>query len=117
MKVYTYVSLKDFEFWGGACSTVEWLGEEELDQIENILEELGEGKGLTETEINDFFWFETDTIADWLGYENWELYVAELKCCEKCPMGDDSCPYCKVGRCTLENPMEDCDDYATLMSD
>ena len=26
----------------------------------------------TDTEINDFFWFERDTIAEWLGYEDWE---------------------------------------------
>lgn len=24
------------------------------------------------TDVNDFFWFENDTIADWLGFSDWE---------------------------------------------
>lgn len=31
----------------------------------------------TETDINDFFWFETDTIADLLGYSDWEALIEE----------------------------------------
>ena len=31
----------------------------------------------TETDINDFFWFERDTIADLLGYSDWEALIGE----------------------------------------
>ena len=73
MKVIHETSLKDFEFWSGACETVKYLTDEELDTIESMLEELDcEDKGMTATEINDFFWFEDDTIAEWLGYSNFE---------------------------------------------
>lgn len=71
MKVYTEVHLKDFDTWCGANSTKDSLFEYELDIIEECLEELFPD-GLSETQINDILWFETDTIAEWLGYESWE---------------------------------------------
>jgi len=42
-----------------------------LDQIEQILEEINP-EGLSETDINDLFWFEDELIAEWLGYENFD---------------------------------------------
>lgn len=71
MKIYTETSLRDFEFWAGAVDTVGYLTSEELDEIEAILEDTYP-EGMDETEINDFFWFEDDTIAEWLGYNNFE---------------------------------------------
>jgi hypothetical protein len=71
MKIYTEESLRNFEFWSGAKYTVEHLTDEELDQIEAMLEDLYPD-GMDETDINDFFWFEDDTIAEWLGYESFE---------------------------------------------
>lgn len=71
MKVYKDESLRSFEFWSGAKDTVKYLTYEELDQIEAILEDLYPD-GMSETEINDFFWFEEDTIAQWLGYNDFE---------------------------------------------
>lgn len=71
MKVYKEESLRGFEFWSGACDTVKYLTLEELDQIEAILEECYPD-GMDETAINDFFWFEEDTIAEWLGYNDFE---------------------------------------------
>ena len=71
MKVIQEMSLNDFEFWSGARDTVEQLTEDEIDQIESILEDQCPD-GLSETEINDIFWFEDDMIADWLGYESFE---------------------------------------------
>lgn len=64
-------SLRNFEFWSGAVDTVKYLTEDELDEIEEILEELYP-EGMDETEINDLFFFEDDTIARWLGYDNFE---------------------------------------------
>lgn len=71
MKIYTETSLRNFEFWSGAVDRVKYLTYEELDQIETLLEDLYPD-GMDETEINDFFWFEEDTVADWLGYSDFE---------------------------------------------
>lgn len=71
MKIYKEENLTSFEFWGGAKDTVKYLTWEELEQIESMLEEMYPD-GMDETELNDFFWFEDDTIAEWLGYEDFE---------------------------------------------
>ena len=71
MKIYEEKSLIEFEFWSGAKDTVKYLTDEELDKIEAILEELNPD-GLSDTEVNDIFWFEDDWIAEMLGYEDFE---------------------------------------------
>ena len=71
MKIYAEKSLNDFEFWSGAYDTVKYLTTDEIEQIEQTLEELYPD-GMDETEVNDFFWFEDDTIAEWLGYDSFE---------------------------------------------
>ena len=71
MKIYAETSLNNFEFWSGACDRVKYLTYNELDQIEAILEEIYPD-GVDETTINDIFWFEEDTIAEWLGYNDFE---------------------------------------------
>lgn len=71
MKIYKEESLRYFDFWSGAKDTVEYLTDEELDTIEEMLEDLYPD-GMDETDINDFFRFEDDTIAEWLGYEDFE---------------------------------------------
>ena len=78
MKVIEETSLKDFEFWGGAIQTVKYLTDDELDAIEESLNELYPD-GMGKTEINDFFWFEDDTIAEWLGYESFEALENDRK--------------------------------------
>lgn len=71
MKIYKEESLTNFEFWSGARDRVKYLTYNELEEIEYILEELYPD-GVDETTINDIFWFEEDTIAEWLGYNNFE---------------------------------------------
>lgn len=70
MKVYKEVSLRDFEFWSGARDRVKYLTDEELDTIEAMLEECNES--MSETDVNDFFWFDENTVAEWLGYSDFE---------------------------------------------
>lgn len=41
---------------------------EELDSVENELEELYPD-GMTDTEINDLFWFDFDYVCDLIGLE------------------------------------------------
>lgn len=76
MKVYTEQSLKDFEFWSGARDRAKYLTDDQFDTIEAILED-AYPDGMTDTEINDFFWFAEDTIADWLGYNSFEELMEE----------------------------------------
>lgn len=71
MKVYSETSLRNFEFWSGAKDRAKYLTFDELDQIEAILEDLYPD-GMDETTVNDIFWFEEDTIAEWLGYNDFE---------------------------------------------
>lgn len=77
MKIIKEQSLKDFEFWSGAKYVADYLTEEEFEAIEESLEEYNPN-GLTETEINDLFWFDVDYIASALGYENEDELLEEL---------------------------------------
>ena len=58
--------LKDFSFWSGAVQRAVKLTDDEFDRIENILVELYPD-GMSATDINDFFWFDFETIAEWIG--------------------------------------------------
>ena len=69
MKVYKEINLRDFEFWSGAKSNAETLTDEQLDMVESILEDAFPD-GMDETQINDIFWFDFDTIREWLGIED-----------------------------------------------
>ena len=78
MKTYREIPLTEFEFWAGGKQTIEELTEEELEQIEEILEEIYP-EGMDETEVYDFFWFERELIAEWLGYENFDKIMERDK--------------------------------------
>lgn len=75
MKIINETSLRNFDFWSGARTTADTLWEKiggsAFDTIESILEECYP-EGITDTQINDIFWFEEDWLADILGYESWE---------------------------------------------
>ena len=71
MRVYKEVNAYNFDFWSGAKDTVKYLTDEEVNMIFEMLEELYP-EGMDETEVNDLFWFEDDTIAEWLGYRSFE---------------------------------------------
>lgn len=66
MKIYKEESLRNFEFWSGAKDNANELTSAQLDEVENILEDMYPD-GMSETEINDLFWFDFDTIKEWLG--------------------------------------------------
>lgn len=65
MKIYKEESLRNFEFWSGAKENANELTCEQLDEVETILEDLYP-EGMEETQINDLFWFDFDTIKEWL---------------------------------------------------
>lgn len=69
MKIYKEESLSNFEFWSSARDNADKLTSEELDQIEAILENLYLPDGMEDTQINDLFWFEFETVLEWIGKE------------------------------------------------
>lgn len=71
MKIYKEESLQSFEFWSTAKDNAEMLTNYQLNEVENILSDLYPD-GIDETELNDFFRFEFDTIREWLGIEEEE---------------------------------------------
>ena len=71
MKVYYELDLKNFEAWGGAIETLRVLDYEQINQLESMMED-SFGDEVSETTVNDFLWFDTDTIAEWLGFGSWE---------------------------------------------
>lgn len=74
MTITVEKNLRNFEFWAGAKDTIKYLTFAEINTIESMLEEIYP-EGMTETQVNDFFWFEDDTIAEWLGYNNFEEII------------------------------------------
>ena len=59
--------------WSGALDRVKFLNDDELGTIIDILAN-EYPDGIDETELNDFFWFEDDTYAEWLGYDDVEAF-------------------------------------------
>ena len=85
MKIVSEVNFYDFEAWSGGRDTMNDLlcnlDHCELDALEEkILDVIDpEREGITDTQLNDFLWFEADTIAQLLGYDDWESW---LKSCD-----------------------------------
>ena len=76
MKITSEKSLVDFEAWSGAADTKNSLTDEQMRTIESSLEE-AYPDGMDETDLNDFLWFDRDTIAEWLGFTDWEHLTGE----------------------------------------
>ena len=72
MKITSDLNLRNFEFWSGAKDHK--FTYEELQEIEYNLEDIYP-EGMTETEVNDLFWFEEEIICDWLGIDYEEDYL------------------------------------------
>lgn len=69
----TEFNLYDFPAWSGGHDTLETLKEKNLvDDVQAAIEEIYCEESPTDTEINDFLWFERDTIAEWLGFSSWD---------------------------------------------
>lgn len=75
MRYITEENLYDFNFWSGGLRTAKCLEPYEMAMIENWFENNFRDGDLTASEINNFFWFKTDEIAQILGFENWEDYL------------------------------------------
>lgn len=74
MIIKSDVSLSDFKFWSGAVDRTSKLTSDDFETIENVLTDMYPD-GMTDTELNDFFWFEEDFIAECLGFDSWEDFL------------------------------------------
>lgn len=89
MTITTEISIRNFEFWSGAIYNRNVLTDEQCDQIESMLKKCCE-QPISETGLNAFFWFEEDTIANWLGFDSFE----ELeKHNEELKEEEETCPF------------------------
>ena len=69
MKITSEMSLKNFKAWSGAKDTLNKLIElDKCDDLEFILDDLYPD-GLTDTQLNDILWFESEWIYDILEIE------------------------------------------------
>lgn len=72
MRYYVEESLSNFNFWSGGRDRAKLLSDEQFDIVEQMMEEMAPEEGWSDTAINDLFWFDFDTIANWLGYKSEE---------------------------------------------
>ena len=73
MIITTETTLERFEAWSGAVYTLDTLIEKDLcDRLEQIIENDIFPDGCSDTELNDFLWFENNYIAELLGFNSWE---------------------------------------------
>ena len=64
------LSLRNFEAWSGAKDTKQLiLDNNKEDDFEFMMEDLYPD-GMTDTQLNDILWFETDWICETLGIDN-----------------------------------------------
>ena len=78
MKIYSEISLENFEAWSGAKSTLERIRKHNLcDNLEAELEELYPD-GMTETELNDLLWFEGNAVYEMVGLKTGDELKAEI---------------------------------------
>jgi len=61
MKITSELNLLNFEFWSGAKQHN--FTYSELKEIQYLLEDIYPD-GITETEINDLFWFDEELLCD-----------------------------------------------------
>lgn len=70
MKVYNdNLTLRNFDAWSGAVDTKKTIIREGKAEDFNFLIEELYPEGLTDTQLNDLLWFESDWIFEMLGIE------------------------------------------------
>lgn len=72
-KEIDFEDLKDM-CWSGAIDTLETIEEKEKEEeLMELLESTFEDKIPTETEVNDFLWFEDDFIFEQLSIDTFDI--------------------------------------------
>lgn len=79
MTITYELDLNSFQAWSGAKDTLDRIQREgKCAELENILEELYPD-GMTETELNDLLWFDSESVYEWLGIRSEEQIEREIK--------------------------------------
>ena len=79
MTITYELDLNRFEAWSGAKETLERIQREgKCEELENVLEGLYPD-GMTETELNDLLWFDSESVYEWLGIRSEEQIEKEIK--------------------------------------
>lgn len=73
MKISEEKTLKDFEFWAGAREFANRLNDDEWEFLEAFFEELYPD-GISNTDLNDIFWFNTEMLLDVLDVSEEEFW-------------------------------------------
>lgn len=111
MKIITETSLERFDAWSGGEDTLDVLIEKDLcDKLERLLECDVFEDGCTDTELNDFLWFERDTIAEWLGFSDWDDLENDGE-------DDEEEPEIEYERGVTEQKFETADDFCSHYGD
>ena len=79
MTITYELDLNSFQAWSGAVDTLERIQREgKCTELENILEELYPD-GMTETELNDLLWFDSESVYEWLGIRSESQIKEEIE--------------------------------------
>ena len=79
MTITYELDLNSFEAWSEAKETLERIQREgKCTELENVLEELYPD-GMTETQLNDLLWFDSESVYEWLGIRSEEQIEKEIK--------------------------------------
>lgn len=79
MTITYELDLNSFQAWSGAKETLERIQREgKCAELENVLEELYPD-GMTETQLNDLLWFDSESVYEWLGIRSEEQIEKEIK--------------------------------------
>ena len=79
MTITYELDLNSFEAWSGAKDTLDRIQREgKCAELENILEDLYPD-GMTETQLNDLLWFDSEQVYEWLGIRSEEQIEKEIK--------------------------------------
>ena len=78
--IITYeLDLNSFQAWSGAKDTLDRIQREgKCGLLEQILEDTYPD-GMTETELNDLLWFDSESVYEWLGIRSEEQIEKEIK--------------------------------------
>lgn len=79
MTITYELDLERFEAWSGAKSTLERvINEGKCGLLEQMLEELYP-EGMTETQLNDLLWFDSESVYEWLDIRSEEQIKREIQ--------------------------------------
>ena len=79
MTITYELDLNSFQAWSGAKDTLDRIQREgKCAELENVLEELYPD-GMTETQLNDLLWFDSESVYEWLGIRSEEQIENEIK--------------------------------------